>query len=106
MIDAFRNGELIGIRASACSATGQVTSGTGPKVASQAANQGNYRGRNASDCVAAVGKDGRSVEYRSAATIASAQRSADIAAVPGDSEDLETLMEISAFCYHRGFSIP
>ncbi len=44
---------LIGIRASAGSATGQMISGTGPEAASKMANQGNYRGRNDSDCAAA-----------------------------------------------------
>ena len=37
------NGALIGIRASACSARGQMISGTGPEAASKIANQGNYR---------------------------------------------------------------
>ena len=41
---------LIGIRASACSARGQMIVGTGPQAASKIANQGNYRGRNDSDC--------------------------------------------------------
>ena len=44
---------LIGIRASAGSATGQMISGTGPEAASKIANRGNYRGRNDSDCAAA-----------------------------------------------------
>ena len=41
----FHVGALIGIRASACSATGQMISGTGPQAARNRGNQGNYRDR-------------------------------------------------------------
>ena len=46
-------GALIGIRASVHPATGQLSSGTGPQAARNITSQGNYRGRNASDCAAA-----------------------------------------------------
>ena len=52
----FHVGALIAIRASACPPAGRVSSGTGPQAARNCPNQGNYRGRNDSDCVAAAGR--------------------------------------------------